>query len=153
MPVFIWIDRLQLKTNLERTATYHRTFEMANFVKISAENITNLRMIPFSSIPDVATVIDEKVSAFTPQTGEAKASEMKLAELQSQMTKSLSTPAISCAMLTGRSRHENGSGRQDDEVPAGPVVRARHASPGLESATGIPSSKISEGRPGSRSPL
>ncbi|OCF34018.1 hypothetical protein I316_04364 [Kwoniella heveanensis BCC8398] len=80
-------DIQHLKSTLETNAQYHAAFSIAKFPHIDVSNIPSHDSIPFSSIPDLTAIVDALSEELAQLRSTDNESELKLAEVQSRMSK------------------------------------------------------------------
>lgn len=78
----------KLGSSLQANAKFHRALEVSNFGKVHGENLDRHNALPFSSIKDIAAIVDDLSEQVVKLRTETSGSEMKLGELQSRILKS-----------------------------------------------------------------
>lgn len=106
-----------MREALDAHADYHRGLE-PKFNKLSIDDLDSHSDLPFSSLSDIATVIDQLTAEMTGVTQKDQKMEHKVLEVQSRMVKSESNYRVGgeCrkSRLTSTSGHEGQAGREAD---------------------------------------
>ena len=76
-----------MKEALATHAEYHRGLE-PKFNKVSLEDLDGHNELPFSSISDIASIIDQLSAEMSGMKQKDKSAELRVMELQSRMLKS-----------------------------------------------------------------
>lgn len=120
---------------------------MANFPSVRNTHLDQHKALPFSSVSDIAAIVDDLAGDLGKLKHGRSGSEGELADLQSRMLKSTSR-IESDAMPDRCSRYEGWTGGEIHHGEARPVVRPCHAGQGSQPGAGIEPGRAAKGSPG-----
>jgi hypothetical protein len=91
----------QMKESLATHAEYHRGLE-PDFNKVQVQDLDGHRELPFSSLSDIADIINQLSSEMAGISQKDKSDELRVLELQSKMLKSESIVWLRASAKNGR---------------------------------------------------
>lgn len=89
----------QLKATLMQNVRYHQAFTIANFPKITANNLNKHTSLPFSSLQDFGAIVDVLSTEVAQIVSGQAGIDLKLSDVQSKLLKSESAGMVVAVVL------------------------------------------------------